>query len=322
MTARSGQARRVIDVHGHLGDVLFPGGGEIVMRTGVRRPRFEFIRVMDRLNIHAPWFVKAFFAIVHRVGPGEKLLTWLVGRSDAARNRSATLENLSAELDRHRVDHFVALPIAPNVLFDDVLAAATADPRVIPFTTVDFDDLANVEQRLADDVARGARGLKLHPILQRVALDAEETATAVRAFAPHGLPVLFHAGYCNYYDGCPQHRHLEAPENGYIATAVDLIRAFPDVRFVVAHGALDETDDLVSLLGDAANVWVDVSFQEPAAIVRLIDVFGADRVMYAADFPYGGMPLSLHRVERAVGHDADLLDRVLYGNAAELLGLD
>ncbi|MEM8707859.1 MAG: amidohydrolase family protein [Actinomycetota bacterium] len=313
---------RIIDVHGHLGNVLFPGGGDHILHTGAKRRRFEFIRVMDRISIHAPALNKLVFKVLYRVPGGERLAVKLVAHADRVRNDAATLEHLRHDLDKYGVSHFVALPVSPNVLFDDVLAAAERDERVIPFTTVDFDDLDNVEARLADDVRRGARGLKLHPILQRVALDSDEMATAIAAFAPHGLPVLFHAGKCSYYDGCPCHRHREEPENGDIMTAAPLVERFPDVRFIAAHGALDEVDELIEGFGGLPNVWVDASFQEPGNILRLVEAFGRDRVMYAADWPYGGMPLALHRSRQAAGDDDELRDRLLYRNAEELLGID
>ncbi len=276
---------------------------------------------MDVVTLRAPWLLRPIFTLLHRIGPAGRWQERQHWRSDELRNSAATLENLSATLDENNVGQIAMLPIYPNVRFEHLAAAAEKEPRIIPFTGIDFDNLDDVEAKLAGDVQRGARGLKLHPILQRMSLESEETFRAVAAWEPHGFPVLFHAGYCNYF-GCTVDREVEEPENGYIASAVNLVNAFPGVRFVAAHGALEEVDDLIELLGDAPNLWVDVSFQEPEGIHKLVDTFGEDRVMYASDWPYGSMDVSLHRLKAAYPDDEEMLERLLWRNAAGLLQLD
>jgi len=71
------------------------------------------------------------------------------------------------------------------------------------------------------------------------------------------------------------------------------------------------------------NFWVSYWFEQNAP-TRLLDVIGADRVMFETDYPH---PTSLYPgvqeklVETLAGHDAATRRRVLQDNAVELYGL-
>ena len=84
-------------------------------------------------------------------------------------------------LDEARISHAVCLPIPPNLRFQDLAQAREKDPRIVPFTGVDYTHSQEVRfpdpsAALAADVAAGARGLKLHPIIQKIPLTSPETA--------------------------------------------------------------------------------------------------------------------------------------------------
>ena len=87
-----------------------------------------------------------------------------------------------------------------------------------------------MDAALARDVAEGARGLKLHPIIQKEPLNSKRTFEAVEAFAPHELPVLFHSGEFSYYLGEEKSRN-QVPAYGAIHYARDLVAAFPKIPF-------------------------------------------------------------------------------------------
>jgi predicted TIM-barrel fold metal-dependent hydrolase len=169
------------------------------------------------------------------------------------------------------------------------------------------------------DVEAGARGLKLHPIIQNVPLTSERTLAAVQAFSAHGLPVLFHCGISSYYFG--EERKKEQPRYGEIRYAADLVRTFPSVSFIAGHSGLLQVRDVLKLLGGCGNVWVDTSSQSVAMVRRLITTFGPERVLFASDWPYGNRPPAREIVKHACGGDEGLERRILFENAAELLGL-
>ena len=301
----------IIDMHAHLGNVLYPNGGALIEAVGVRkRLRFDLISLFERL-----W---------HRRITGLAYLTqwgyWADTTASRARNATATRENFRRSMDETGVTLSVALPIPPHVTFLEVRAAAGKDPGIIPFTGVDFTRGGDIGAALAADVAAGAKGLKLHPILQRVALDDRRTFEVVEAFAPHGLPILFHCGTTHYYlDASEQDRHI--PAFGLPHHARNLIEAFPRVHFIVGHAGVSSVHNVMAMFGGHSNVWVEPSFQSPATVRELMAVFGPERVVFGSDWPWGNRAPAIAIIRRACRGDKGLERRLFYENAAELLRL-
>jgi len=301
----------IIDAHGHLGDILEPGGGRLIDAVGVAPRRgFDLVALAEAGLHRDPLRITA--RVYHR-------LTGCFTRVERARNAAATLENFRCSLDEVGFTHAVCLPIPPYLTFDDLRRAAAAEPRILPFTGVDYRAGTASGFDFEADVRQGARGLKLHPIIQKIPLTSPETRAAVESFAPHGLPVLFHCGVSSYYLGSERSR--EQPEYGAIHYAAELVRDFPGVRFIAGHAGLFEVDRVIALLGGCRNVWVETSFQSVRRVRELLAVFGPDRVLMGSDWPFGRRPPALEIVRRACAGDAALERRILFENAAELLGV-
>ncbi len=306
----------ILDAHGHLGDILYANGGDLIGRAGVEKEDVfdPASRAEERLHRGARWLARISY----------RLLSRQITRGERARNATATLENFAQSLDEAGISHAVCLPIPPHVCFDDLMKAREGDARIVPFTGVDYtrdESGAFVDPgpALAADVAAGARGLKLHPIIQKVPLTSAETRSAVQAFEPHGLPVLFHSGISSYYLGAERVR--EDPRLGAIRYGAELARDFPGVRFIAGHAGLMQVDEVMQLLAPLPNVFVDTSFQSPERVQELVAAFGAERVLFASDWPYGNRPPALAIVREACRGDRGLERRILFDNAAELLGI-
>jgi hypothetical protein len=302
---------RILDAHGHLGDILEPGGGALISKRDVVKERvYDPVSVAEQ-TLHAG--PHALGKLLYRLGR-----RW-VTRAERARNATATLENLARSLDASGISHTVALPIPPHVRFDDLLQALATEPRLIAFTGVDFSQEVDPVPGLDADVAAGARGLKLHPIIQNVPLTDPRTRAAIDAFSRHGLPVLFHCGVSSYYLG--RDRAREQPSNGAIDDAAALVRDFPNVEFIAGHAGLFQVREVMQQLAGHRNVAVDTSFQSVAMVRELIATFGPERVLFASDWPFGERPPALAIARAACAGDPGLERRVLFENAAERLKL-
>lgn len=300
----------IIDIHIHLGDILAPNGGELIFRKGVKK------RILVDLVTVAEWGL-------YKTNPvSEWLLTALfenqVTKACQARNLTATLENCKRSMEDNGVVTSAAMPIAPYVTFQDLKKAATEFNGIAPFTSVDFSRNHDFEAALKNDVADGAKGLKLHPIIQQTPLSSEKTFAVVEAFAQYELPILFHAGVQSYYLGEEKVRN-QKPENGDVKDAVKLCDAFPRVPFIVGHAGLLQYRDTIELFRGRKNVFVDVSFQCPDKIKELLRAFGPERVMYASDWPWGDRKTNIACVAKACAGDKALERRIYYENAAGLL---
>ena len=300
----------IIDVHSHLGDILYHHGGHLIYRKGIPMPTG-----FDIVSYNESMLQRSF-------GIGDKLYPLVKGwatKVERARNFAATLENMGDSLDELGIDYTVCLPIAPYVSYRDLAEARRRDQRILPFTSIDFALGSEAIKQVREDIEDGALGLKLHPIIQARPLNDPLVLATLQAIEEYRVPVLTHAGVSQYYLGKESVRNK--PENGDIPAVEALVRAFPGINFVVGHAGLFQVKDVIKRLGSLSNVWVDTSFQPPEIISRLISVFGDDKVMYASDWPYGYRPPAFKAAKIACKNDADLEYKVFYENAAKLLGL-
>ncbi len=299
-----------IDVHSHLGDILDYDGGALIWKTGVKMPRiYDPQALNERLMMRDLGLGRLLYPLVMRSATA----------AERARNSTATLENMRASLDEAQIDYTVCLPIEPYVGFADLADAARKDARILPFTSVNFEEMNSMERKLRDDVRRGAYGLKLHPVIQRISPLDDRVARALETFEQFKKPVLVHAGKSEYYLG--NERTRNNPEFGAISPIAQMIKNFPGIRFIVGHAGLFWHREVCARLSGAKNVWVDTSFQSPGTIRRLVKTFGPERVMYASDWPYGMRPPHVRTVRAACRGDQALEKMLFHENAATLLEL-
>ncbi len=302
----------MIDIHSHLGDILEPDGGGLIWRTGVtKKAGFDVVSVSEAgLHGGLPFGERLVYG----------LIMGLVSKAEVARNATATLENMQATLNRNNVGYIAVMPIEPYVGFKDLLEAHKRDSRVLPFTSVDFTRPHDVAEALAADVAAGARGLKLHPVIQQKRADSPEMMAAVEAFAPHGLPVLIHTGVSSYYFG-QEKTTRQKSEYGEIESIRNLMAAFPKVNFIAGHSGLYDIPDVLELLPVLKNVYAETSFQSVGKVRKLIKAFGPQRVVLGSDWPYGNQEPAMKIARKACKGDAALERAITHDNAAGLLGL-
>jgi predicted TIM-barrel fold metal-dependent hydrolase len=126
-------------------------------------------------------------------------------------------------------------------------------------------------------ISLGLHGVKLHPEIQRFALD-EPRALAIFALCEeYGLPVLLHTGDRRY--DCSNPNRL-----------IPVLKRFPDLTVVGAHlGGWSIWDEAVDALCGVKNLWFDCSstfaWVDPLHAKDLILRLGVDRVMFGTDYP-------------------------------------
>jgi hypothetical protein len=119
----------VIDVHSHLGDILNYNGGQLIYRKNVVMEKMWDPQTTNENQLNRSLGLGALaYAITEH---------WAT-KAQRARNFTASLENMQRSLDEASVDYTVCLPIAPYVTFDDLARARQQEPRILPFTSVDF----------------------------------------------------------------------------------------------------------------------------------------------------------------------------------------
>lgn len=303
---------KIIDVHGHIGDILYPDGGELIFKTGIKFP-ISFLE----------WFLceRVLYKETSLFKTVEKLFPYWSVKSERKRNASATLENLCKSLDGTNIVKCVCAPVEPYVSYNNILAASKIEPRIIAFTSPDFTlGINNMKDKLTSDLKKGAMGIKIHPIIQEVEADSEIVLAAVEALQPYSKPVLIHAGSSSYY--LPSENKTRFINYSSIERIEQLISTFPKVNFIIGHAGLDEYEKVIKIMPKYTNAYVDTSFQNPQTVKDLITAFSGERVLFASDWHYGLRKPAINVVLKACENDASLLKSVLYDNAANLLNIE
>ncbi len=263
----------------------------------------------------------------------------LQGMSHTKPFTDGTAGGLSSEMARSGVDVSLVLPVATNArqvphVNDASLAlnAQGAETGVLSFGCMhpDFDGAGAELSRLASG---GIRGIKLHPVYQGVAFDDVRYLRILDRCAELGLVVLTHAGRDVGYP--------DAADYASPAQIANAVRQTDGVTLVCAHmGGWRQWDDVERILPET-GVWIDTSFalgkmtpngdgyyQTPESLslldaerfVRLARAFGAERVLFGTDSPWGGQSEGLRQF-RALPFTPAEQAAILGGNAQRLLGL-
>jgi uncharacterized protein len=285
---------------------------------------------------------------------------WEYGQRDGVHfsNDTGTLDETVAALSRGGFAHGVVLNLFAAGLFREQYASAlppemdgaeraqaladfdaTAGDRYVAFNRWLMDTLASVptitgfvamdpwalspEQNVAhlrEMAGRGARGVKLHPVLQQFEANDPRMHPVYRACAEMGLTVLSHTGPAA--GGEP---FAEVP------AFAPMLAEFPGLTVVLAHLGGAKWRDVAAVAQAFPHVAFDLceiiewtgapSAPTAAELATLIRDIGPERVVLGSDYPW---------YEPA--HTAELVlslpvlsqmekDAILGENAARLLGL-
>ena len=81
---------------------------------------------------------------------------------------------------------------------------------------------------------------------------------------------------------------------------------------------MEQVAEAVARLGKK-NIYVEMSHRGSADILKAIDLFGEDHVMFATDWPFDTSDFNIKCGVEALMDRPDLMDKYFYMNAARLL---
>ena len=212
--------------------------------------------------------------------------------------------------------HYAHKPGMAAALNEYVLAIARRRaPFVIPTATV-LPGEPGEREILRRAFGEGARGVKIHCHVQRVAPDDDRLDAVFEEAARARVPVVMHAGREPSTDAYGvDTRALCSAER-----VEAMLRRHPETTLVVPHLGSDEFDEFDRMLDRHPQLWLDTTMSvagyfpgdpSPSFVARR-----ADRVLYGTDFP--NIPYAwdreLQRLCRAV-RDPRALHTLLSGNA-------
>lgn len=170
------------------------------------------------------------------------------------------------------------------------------------------DMAADVEQLLS----LGLKGVKLHPDIQGFKIDDYRCLKIYELCEKHGIPVLLHTGD-NRYDFSNPNR------------VKPILDTYTDLTVIGAHfGGWSIWDKAVETLVGYKNFYVDCSSSlyaiTPEKATEFIHAYGAERVMFATDYPMWNPKEELERLDK-LDLTQEEREQILYKTASKLFGL-
>ncbi len=243
------------------------------------------------------------------------------------RSRMATAAELITSMDASGVRAAVAAGFAwedaglCRAHNDALIAAARASAgRLLPFVAVSLGD----PEAAAAEVARcrllGARGVgELRPERAGLTLAGGDDADTLARIAGD-LPLLIHASE-------PVGHGYPGKDGQSIAGLYRFIERHPRTTVIAAHmgGGLPFYAHMPEVRRLLANTYVDTAawplLYSPAALRAVADLIGADRILFATDFPLRAHATDIELL-RTAPLTPDERRMVLGGNATALFGLE
>jgi len=205
----------------------------------------------------------------------------------------------------------VALKPEQVVTINNFIAeTAQSNPTLIGFATM-HPDFADVEAEVERAISLGLEGFKIHPDSQLVNADDPRLMRLYAAIEGR-LPIIIHAGDYRYDFSHP--RRIR-----------EVLHAYPNLKVNAAHFGGWSIYDMAVEYIENENCFMDVSSAQmwlgPRRSRELIEIYGADRVLFGSDFP---MAYPADELERLMANHLDQksVEQILYRNAEAFLGRD
>jgi predicted TIM-barrel fold metal-dependent hydrolase len=200
---------------------------------------------------------------------------------------------------------------------------AKEQPCLVPF--ISLDPSMGAEEAVAE-VRRcreqGAVGIKLHPSSQRFNPDDPNLWPVYAEAESLEMPVLSHGGV---FPADPESSDFSRPK-----AFARVLKAFPKLRFVLAHMGQGYLEESLAMAEEFENIHFDSSSVITGTlwppelsddeIVAMVRRFGAERILFASDWPWYHPLRDLERIETlALSKEERRL--ILGENARRVMGI-
>jgi len=216
-----------------------------------------------------------------------------------------------SDITRHIVYSVAIKPSTVRSINDFIAAECAANGQFVGFMAMhqDFEDM---EAEVDRAVGLGLKGIKLHPDTQGVDLDDPRLMRLYQIAEARDLPVVIHTGDYRYDYSHP--RRLRR-----------VLHEFPRLRVNGAHFGGWSVFDLACEILEHERCFVDVSssmrYLGRRRSRELIELYGADRVLFGSDFPMWSPAEELEHL-RALELDRRDMEKILLRNAERFVEED
>lgn len=227
---------------------------------------------------------------------------------------SGTVSELTGEYDRAGINRGCIHSVAVTPHYIPAINRFIAETvrqysgRFTGFAAI-HPEAEDIPGLIDETKAMGLKGFKIHPDMQRFALDSPE-AMDMFSLLEGQMPVMIHTG----------DRRFEYSNPKRMKRVLD---TFPRLTCICAHlGGWSEWEDAWKTLAGYENVYVDTSSSlyafTPEKGREMIRHYSRERVLFGTDYPMWTPGEELDRFRKLQLSD-DEAERILYRNAADLL---
>jgi predicted TIM-barrel fold metal-dependent hydrolase len=240
-------------------------------------------------------------------------LTW---KSLGPRGMRAThtVPNLEREMDETGIRASVLLPIDFPAISDNAgvaLGAAKTSNKLLSLGSVHPYSTGRAK-KLDSQLARGAKGIKMHPSVQLVRADNRRARELYAMCAEREMIVFWHCGPAGIEPKLGQYlnqvKFYQAP-----------IAENPKTTFVLGHAGARQFERALRLQRQYPNVWLETSSQSVSNVRRMALEADPDRVVHGSDWPFYHPAISVAKILIATEDRHEIRDKFLWKNAARLL---
>jgi predicted TIM-barrel fold metal-dependent hydrolase len=198
-------------------------------------------------------------------------------------------------MDKIGMDAIIITPcyasISPNRTYDEVnellaIAMRKYPDRLIGLARVNPHFMERSIELAEKYLIEGFKGIKFHPRNEAFPINHKDLVFPImKKVEELGGLVLFHTG-------CPVYSH---------PTLVgDVADNFPEVPIIIGHMGGRFVDDAILVAKWFDNVFIDTSFCRGVSFIeKAVEVAGAEKVLYASDYPQGSIEVETLKVKLA-----------------------
>lgn len=247
----------------------------------------------------------------------ERAVATLAEKANIPARSDGTVSGIKASMKKAGIDKSVVLSIATKPQQTQKItqwAQSVQDSSILTFGSIhpDCPDWGEELKRMGE---AGMKGIKFHPEYQEFYVDDPKVFPIYEKAAEMGLIILFHAGADL---GFPPPIHCTP------VRLKKVVRTFTGAKIVAAHmGGYNCWDEVERHLA-GEPLYFDTSFSldemSRKQFDRLVGAHGFQRLLFATDSPWREQSEEVEFLRNMCLPD-DLLQAILGGNAAKLLGL-
>lgn len=173
-------------------------------------------------------------------------------------------------------------------------------------------DSEDIHKDIRELMDLGLKGVKMHPDFQKFHADDPKAMSIYALCEEYGLPVLIHTGDYRYDYSNPDR-------------IANVLRTFPALKMIGAHfagwsvweEAADKLPQFPNLIVDTCSA---LHWLKPERARELIQLYGADRVLFATDYPIWPQKKEIDYLLSLGLSDSDY-EKIFWKNTADLFNI-